>query len=118
MYLCYLFSGSSYCLSANDDLQAKLTFLEENIEPWSLVVEYWTETSKHRVTELHVKSRIAKRNKGSAKGKANIKGKIKSSAISELARQDNKWLENVSIYMNKYPALREKLGYTLVNIYI
>lgn len=50
----------------DDGLQGKLNFLEENIEPWSAIVEYWKDTSKHRIAKLHVKSkcRVPNRNKG------------------------------------------------------
>lgn len=128
LYFCSLLNGSKlflsyilfhyFSLAVHDDLQAKLHFLQENIEPWPTVVQYWTDTSKHRVTELHIKSRNANQNNTSRKRKVIGKGKFKSNDISETtrARQDKKELENVSTYMNKFPALREHLGYTLVSI--
>lgn len=107
-YCCNLF----YFISVDDGLQGKLNFLEENIEPWATVVEYWTNTSKQRIAKLHAQSRITNINRG--KKNANVKSKFKSQTISETTEIGEK--KEVSTYMNKYPALKEKLGYTLVII--
>lgn len=102
----------------DDGLQGKLNFLEENIEPWSAIVEYWKDTSKHRIAKLHVKSkcRVPNRNKG--KGNVNIKNKFKDKITPKTTQvgEEKEEVANISTYTNKYPALKEKLGYTLVNI--
>ncbi|KYN30158.1 hypothetical protein ALC57_00384, partial [Trachymyrmex cornetzi] len=88
----------------NENLQAKLKFLEENIEPWPTVVEYWTDTSKHRITELHEKSRVVNRNKGSNKGKASVKGKFKSNVakLQSFVEERPKKLTNWGLTVQPY----------------
>lgn len=115
IYCCNLF----YFISVDDGLQGKLNFLEENKEPWSTIVEYWTDTSKQRIAKLHVKSRITNRNKSKENGKrnANVKSKFKNRTIPQTTQVgQEKEVKNISTYINQYPALKEKLGYTLVNI--
>lgn len=96
-----------------DDLQGKLTFLKENVEPWPTIIDYWTDTSKQRIAQLHVKSRFT--------NKENDKRKINKSKSNKVIPQigliqEKKELKNISSYLKKYPALKEKLGYTLVNV--
>ncbi|XP_039312201.1 uncharacterized protein LOC113003418 isoform X2 [Solenopsis invicta] len=94
--------------SEDDDVQGKLNFLEENIEPWSTVVQYWMDTSKQRIAKLHAQSRVTNRNKDKDNNKRNVKSKQKSTAIPETTQ--------ISTYTNKFPALKENLGYTLFEI--
>ncbi|XP_077262855.1 uncharacterized protein LOC143897811 [Temnothorax americanus] len=96
--------------SEDDDVQGKLNFLEQNIEHWSTVVKYWTDTSKQRIAKLHAQSRVTNRNKGKDNDKrnANVKSKQKSRTISKTTQ--------ISTYTNKFPALKENFGYTLFEI--
>lgn len=101
-------------------LEGKLNFLEQNIEPWSTIVQYWTDTSKQRIAKILIKSTITKRNTGKRidQRNANSQNKLKNKAISKTTQieEEQKEMGNISTYLNKYPALKEILGYTLVNI--
>jgi hypothetical protein len=66
------------------------------------------DTSKQRIAKLHAQSRVTNRNKGKDNNKRNVKSKQKSTTIPETTQ--------ISTYTNKFPALKENLGYTLVNI--
>lgn len=50
--------------------------------------------------------------------KANIKNKFKDKITLKTTQvgEEKEEVANISTYTNKYPALKEKLGYTLVNI--
>ncbi|XP_067212132.1 uncharacterized protein [Linepithema humile] len=107
-------SDSQDDLVADDDLQGKLAFLKENVEPWPTIIDYWTDTSKQRIAQLHAKSRLT--------NKENDKRNINKSKTNRVILQtttliqEKKELENISTYLKKYPVLQEKLGYTLFEI--
>lgn len=91
------------------------------VEPWSTIVQYWRDTSKQRILHvaiLHVESKCRVTNRNKNKANVNVKNKFKNKAILKTAQvqKESKEVQNISSYINKYPALKENLGYTLVNI--
>ncbi|KAJ1519817.1 hypothetical protein ONE63_005069 [Megalurothrips usitatus] len=85
--------------------QEKLQFLQENINPWDKVLQFWKETARLRLSSIQ-KLLKSKPKKGASK---RARGGNDNTESEEVGDVDT----TVTSYIATYPALRSKEGYTL-----